>query len=70
MAILVVALTLLAVGENGVGFGGFLEASLGVFVTLILIGVVRQRELAIGLFDLGIRRLALDTEDFVIVALV
>src|SRR5258708_17178769 len=40
-----------AVGEDGVGFGGFLEAFFCGVVSWISVGVVLHSELAVGAFD-------------------
>src|SRR5690606_13209535 len=49
----VVLLTLLGVGEHRVGLADLLEPGLGLRVALVLVGVMRARELAVGLLDLG-----------------
>ena len=58
-----------AIGEHRVRFGRFLEALLGVAIVRVAIGVVLQRELAIRALDLLVRRLALDAQYLVVVAL-
>ena len=69
MAEAIVERALVAVGEHGIGLGRFLELLLGVVVARVAIGVVLQRQLAIRALDLLVRRLALDAEDLVVVAL-
>ena len=65
----VVEAALLAIGEDRVGLGRFLELLFGLVVAGIAIGVVLQRELAVRALDLLIGRLALDAEDLVVVTL-
>ena len=60
---------LLFVGEHGVRLGRFLEALFGLVVAGIAVGVVLQRELAVGALDLPISGLPLELEDLVVVAL-
>src|SRR6185436_7884379 len=64
----IVAGALVAVAEDRVGLGGFLEFFLGLLVALVAIGVELQRQLAIRALDLLIGRGAGDLEDFVVVA--
>ena len=64
----VVARALFGVAEHGVGLGRFLEAFLGLLVAGIAIGVVLQRQLAIGALDVLLVRAPFDAEDFVVVA--
>ena len=66
----VVDAALVAIGEDRVRLGGFLEALLRLLVVGIAVGMVLQRELAIRALDLLVRRLALDAEDLVVVPLV
>src|SRR5262249_4375510 len=63
----IVEAALLAIGEHRVRFGRFLERLLGLVVARVAVGVVLQRELAIGALDLLVRRRALDAEDFVVI---
>ena len=66
----IVAGALVGVGEHRVGLGRFLELLLGRLVARVAIGVVLQRQLAVGALDLLIAsRVAGDAEDLVVVAL-
>jgi hypothetical protein len=65
----VVLLALVRVADDVVGRLDLLEALLGRRVVRVAVGVVTARELAVGLFDLVGRRLAVDAEDGVWVAL-
>src|SRR5208282_5319451 len=56
-------------GEDRVGLGGFLEALLRDRITLVAIGVMRERELLERGLDLDRRGGAGNSEDFVVVAL-
>ena len=67
VAVLVVGRTLLSVGQGLVGFLRFLELLFRLRIVRIAVGVVLHRQLAISLFDLFLRRVAVDAEDFVIV---
>jgi hypothetical protein len=58
---------LLAVGEDGVRFGGLLELLLGGLVARIAIRVVFHRQLAIRALDLAVGRAPRYAEDFVVV---
>ena len=60
---------LLGIAQHLVGLGGFLEALLGGLVAGIAVGVVLQRDLAVGLLDLVGAGAAADAQDFVVVAL-
>jgi hypothetical protein len=51
----IVGRALVAVGEDGVGLGRFLELLLGGVVAGIAIGVVLERQLAVGALDLPVR---------------
>ena len=53
----VVQAALLAVGEHGVGFRGFLERFFGLVIAGIAVGMILQRELAVRALDLLIRGL-------------
>jgi hypothetical protein len=68
MAELIVASPLLLIREDFVGFGGLLELLDGVGVARIAVGVILDRQLAIGRSDLLARSVALHSQDFVIVA--
>ena len=65
----VVGAPLLRVGEHRVGLGRLLEALLGVRIAGVAVGVVLERELAVGLLELVGARLARDAQDLVVVAL-
>ena len=65
----VVEASLVAIGKDRVGLGGFLEPFLGLAIVRVAIGVVLQRELAIRAFDLLVGCFALDAQHFVIVPL-
>ena len=69
MPVAVVSGALLLVGEDLVGLGGFLELALGLGVARVLVGVELQGHLPIALLDLLDRGLALDGQDFVVIAL-
>ena len=69
MAVLVVELAALGVGEHLVGLGELLEALLGRRVVRVGVRVQLAREAAEGLLDLGLARAALDAEHLVVVAL-
>ena len=69
MAEAIVARALVGVGQHRVGLGRFLELLLGGLVAGIAVGVVLQRELAIGALDVLIAGVARDAEDRVVVAL-
>ena len=65
----VVLLALVGVAEDVVGRRDLLEALLGLLVARVAVRVVLARELAVGLLDLVRRRLLVDAEDLVEVAL-
>ena len=65
----IVAGALVAVAEDRVGLGRFLELLFGRLVALVAIGVELQRELAIRALDLLIGGGAGDLEDLVVIAL-
>ena len=65
----IVAGALVAVAEDGVGLGRFLELLLGLLVALVAIGVELQRQLAVRALDLLVGCRAGDLEDLVVVAL-
>ncbi len=65
----IVARALVGVGQDRVGLGRFLELLLGGLVAGIAIGVVLQRELAVGALDVLVARVARDAQDGVVVAL-
>ena len=64
---MVVAGTFLLVGEDGMGFGDFLELLFGFLVAGVFVGVILEGELAVGLLNLIIRGVLGDAEDFVII---
>src|SRR5581483_5061138 len=66
---LVVLPALGLVGQHVVGLGDLLELLLGRGVALVRVRVMLARELAIGLFDLGLARVLRDTEGLVVVLL-
>src|ERR1017187_41020 len=69
MAKSVIGGALLLVAEDFVGFADFLEFLLGFLVSRILVGMVFERQLAIGLLDFLFRDRALDAKHLVIIAL-
>ena len=69
VAVLVVSRALLPVGQGLVGFLRFLELFLRFRIVRIAVGVVLHRQLAISLLDLFLGCVAVDAEDFVVVAL-
>ncbi len=64
----VVARALLAVGEDRVGLAALLEALFGPGIVGIAVGMVLQRELAIGALDFLVVRRAADAQHFVVIA--
>ncbi len=54
MAVVVVSRALLRVGQNGISFGSFLELFFCVLVVGVAVGMVLQRELAVGALQLGV----------------
>jgi hypothetical protein len=64
----VVARALLAVGKNRIRFAAFLEALLGLRIVGIAIGMVLQRQLAIGALDFLVVGRAADAQNFVVIA--
>ena len=69
MAEAVVHVALVGVGQHRVGLGRFLELVLRLLVAGVAIGVVLQRQLAVGALDFLIGRGLGDAEHFVVVAL-
>jgi hypothetical protein len=65
----IVARTLVAVAQDRIGLGRFLELVFGRFVALIAIGMKLERQLAIRALDLLLRGGPGDLEDHVIIAL-
>src|SRR5208283_4276559 len=65
---LVVFFALLGVADYLVDIVQFLELGLGLFVVGIDVGMEFARELAIRTLDLSLARLALNSEDFVVIA--
>ena len=63
----IVAGTLLAIGQDGVGFAAFLEALFGLRIVGIAVRMELQRELAIRALDLLIVGGARDAQNFVVV---
>jgi hypothetical protein len=70
MAVLVVGRALVAVGEHLVGLFDLLEFLLGLAccITLIAVGVVLHRQLAIGLLDVVVRGVLGNAQDLVVIA--
>ena len=68
VAVAVVPGPLLRMAEDLEGLGGLLELDHRLLVARIAVGVILQRELPVGLGDLGLRGVALDAQDFVVVA--
>ena len=68
VAELIVAGPLLAVGEDLVGLGCFLELLDGLGVAGIAVGVKLDRQLAISRGDFPVGSVALQTQDFVVIA--
>ena len=68
MAEVIVPGALVRVAEHAVGFGGFLERGFRRMVAGIAIGMMFERELAIGALEIRVARVAVDTEDLVVVA--
>src|SRR5690606_13174415 len=64
----VVAGALLGIAEHGVGLGRFLEALLGFGVARVAVGVVLQRQLAVGALDVLLGRSARNAQDLVVIA--
>ena len=69
MAVAVIDLAALGVGQDLVGLGGLLELLLGVGIVVVDVGMQLARELAKGLLDLGLVGVAADAEHLVAVAL-
>src|SRR5262249_6727889 len=65
----IVRAALLRIGEHGVRLRRLLEPFLGVGLVRIAVRVVLQRELAVALLELFVRRAARDSEHVVVVAL-
>jgi hypothetical protein len=69
MTELIVLSPLLQVSENLIGFRDLFEFLLGLFVPGVAVGMVFERELAVGLLNLFFARAALDAEHLVIILL-
>src|SRR5262249_36736656 len=65
---LIVAASSLRVGEDGVGLRGLLELLLGVLVPGVLVGMVLDREAAVGLLDRSGIRVPGNAQDLVVVS--
>ncbi len=65
VAVLIVGRAFVRVRQYLVSLFGFLELRLGLRIIRIAVRMVFHRELAVGLFDLVIRRIAIDAEHFV-----
>jgi hypothetical protein len=68
VTVLVVGRALPGIGENFVGFLRLLEALFGLGVIGVAIGMVLHRELAIGLLEVILGRIACDAEHLVIIS--
>ena len=68
MAELVVLGPFLRIGKHLVGFGQFLETVLCNLIAGILVGMILDSESSVGLLDLGFGSVAVNLEDFVIIA--
>ena len=68
MAEAIVGGALLRVAQDAVRFGGFLEFFLGLVIAGIAIGMVLQRQLAVGGLERRLVAIAGDAENFVIIA--
>ena len=68
MAILVVGRPFLRIRQDLVGFLGFLEMLFGLGIVRIAVRMEFHGQLAVGLLDLVVGGIAIDTEDFVKVA--
>ena len=68
MAEAVIARALLGVGQDGVGLAAFLEALFGARIVGVSVGVILERQLAIGALDLDVGGRTGDAENLVIVA--
>jgi len=65
----VVARALVGISQHRICLRRFLELFLGIFITLIAVGVIFERELSIGALDIGLGRASRDPKHFVKVAL-
>ncbi len=65
VAVAIVGRTLVGVGEDLVGFLGFLELFLGFFVVRVAVRVVLHGQLAVGLFQFILGGVAIDAENLV-----
>src|ERR1051325_9479950 len=66
---LVILRALLGIAEDGIRLRDFLEALLRLFVSGIAVGMILERQLAVGFFELFFVGVTGDTEDFVVIAL-
>ena len=69
MAEAVIGRALVAVFENLIGLGDFLEADLAVGIAGVLVGMELHRKLAIGALEIGVGRAAFDAQHLVIASL-
>jgi len=69
MAEAVVSGALLAVLQDVIGLVDLFEAAFGVLVPLVAVGVELHGQLAVGLFDIVVRGVPPDAQDFVKIAL-
>ena len=68
MAVSVVGGALLGIGKDAVGFGRFLKLLFGGMIARIAVGMILQREFAVGALQFLLPRAAGDAEHFVIIA--
>ena len=69
MAVLIVELALLRIGEDLVGLGELLEALLRGVVTRVMVGMAIHRQLAVSLLDFSAFTAPLQAQNLVIIAL-
>src|SRR6185437_10409630 len=69
MAEAVVLGAFLLIGEDAVGLGGFLERFFRAGIALVAVGVVLERQAAVGALDVGVAGIAGNAEHFVIITL-
>ena len=67
VAVLVIGSALLRVAQYFISFLRFLEMFLGFRIVRIAVGVMLHRQLAISLFDIFVRSIAVDAENFIVV---
>ena len=64
----VVDFSLFIIAENFKGFGGFLEMTFCRFIARIFVRVILESHFSIGLLDLGVARIASDSENLVVIS--